>query len=217
MRLDMPDLPVVLRVAGRRCVVVGGGAVAARRAASLHQAGAEVVVVAIKIDAEHEPSLLQAANAVHRRPYQPSDLDDALLVVAATDDTDVNASITADARARGVLVNRCDEPTEGDLTIPAHAHHGPITVAVHTSGISAAAAGTIRRELSDALDPAWPELLAAVAPYREALRSRVPDPALRRRCLVALTDEKAMALFKQKGTEAMRQYCQQIVDKAQAS
>lgn len=206
----MPDLPVVLRVRGRRCVVVGGGEVACRRAAALCEAGADVLVVAGRIEPAQRQTLNTLSAAVNERRCLPSDLDGAFLVVVATDDAKANREIAAAARARGALVNRADEPEEGDLVVPAHAHHGGVTVAVHTGGASASAAGAIRRELSAAMDPDWPRLLAIVGPFREKIRREVADPDRRREQLRKLTADMVMEKFKKEGPEALQRYCEEL-------
>lgn len=210
----MGDLPVMLRVSGRLCIIVGGGGVALRRAGSLLEAGARVRVIAPQVSPE-----LAAMKAlqIDRRPYHRGDLAGALLVVVATDDPAVNEAVAAEAQAAGVLINRADDPLAGDLTIPAHARHGPITLAVHTGGISAAAAAAIRRELSAALDPKWPELLEIVSPFRKAIQERFADVALRQNLLAQLTDAQAMAIFKQQGPEALRRHCEAVASRSKPS
>lgn len=203
----MPDLPVMLRVDGKRCVVLGGGAVAQRRTTSLVDAGAVVTIIAPGISWEPaSPSV-----RIERRPYRHGDLDGALLVVVATDDSHVNQAVTKHAAAAGVLVNRVDDPEKGQITIPAHAHHGPITLAVHTSGISASAAAAIRNRLSEVLDPDWPRLLGIVAPYRHLIQKRIHQAEQRRQRLKQLTAPDAMARLKQQGPNALRNFCQELV------
>lgn len=204
----MADLPAMLHISGRRCVIVGGGSVAKRRAASLLEAGAAVTVIAPRIEAELAASPVAAV----RRPYQAGDLDGAFLVVIATDDPGVNQRVADDARAARVLTNRSDDPQAGDLIIPAHAHHGPITLAVQTGGASPAAAAAIRRELSAALDPDWARLLEAVAPFRAALQSSVADPASRQEKLRRLADAEAMQTLKARGLDALLERCRAICD-----
>lgn len=201
-------LPVIWKLEGKRCVIVGGGEVAARRARSLLDAGAAVTVVAPRIDEQ----VRGLAVTCHERGYQRGDLDGATLVVVATDDPAVNQAIADDAHARGTLVNRADDPSAGDIAIPAHAQHGPVTIAVHTDGISAAAAAAIRRRLSDALDPDWPRLLGAAAPFRAAVRQRNADPAQRRERLKQLTDEHAMTILKREGEAALQQHLRRVSD-----
>src|SRR5688500_7812670 len=100
----MPDLPAMLRVAGRVCVVVGGGPVAARRAKALAEAGALVRVIAPKVDA----AIQELDVTIEPRPYRSGDLEDAFLVVVATDDAKLNAAVATDAHRIGALVNRAD-------------------------------------------------------------------------------------------------------------
>lgn len=186
--------------------------VATRRTTALLQTGAQMVVVApemheelVKLDADHENlTLIQ-------RAYQSNDLADAMLVVIATDDTMVNDQVCADARAARVLINRADMPQDGDLTIPAHAHHGPITLAVHTHGISAGASATIRRELSASLDPDWPRLLATVAPLRSVIIERFDDPAVRADLLRRMSSTEAMAALKAGREEAVVELIERMI------
>ena len=198
----MPPLPVMLNLSGKRCVIVGGGPVAVRRAKALREAGASVTVIAPNT----EPELTAPPLELHHRPYRTGDLGGAFLVVIATDDPQVNEAVARDAQAAGVLVNRPDNPDAGDFTVPAHAHHGPITLAVHTGGASASASATIRRELSDALDPDWPTLIELAAGFRPLLQRRYPDPAERRERLMKLADPHAMAILKDRGKDALLDY-----------
>jgi len=209
----MPDLPVMLKVAGRRCLVIGGGGVAVRRATSLAACGAEVTVIAPEVD--HAIAELEVT--IHRRPYQAGDLAGALLVVIATDNSAVNARVAADAAAAGVLVNRSDDPAAGDFAVPAHAHEGPVTIAVHTGGIAPAAGALIRRELSAALDADWARLLEIAAPYRALLQQQVADTTTRQRLMAQMTDGEALALYKREGAAALDEHCRRVCASAGTS
>lgn len=207
----MPDFPVMLNVRGKRCVIVGGGAVARRRAASLVQAEAEVVVIAPQIDKD----LLALATESLPRAYQAGDLEGAFLAIIATNNPQVNEAVGREAAHRQILCNRADDAGGGDFSVPAHAHHGPVTLAAHTSGISPAAAAAIRRALSEGLDPDWPRLLEIVGPYRAKIQSTVANPARRKAALVQLTDSEAMALLKAEGEQALGRHCQALLSEAQ--
>ncbi len=200
----------MLKLDGRRCVVIGGGGVALRRARALLESGAAVTIIAPGV----EPELAALPVAKVLRPYQPGDLAGAFLVVIATDDPVTNEAAAREARALQALVNRADEPEAGDLTIPAHGRRGPITVAVHTSGISARAAAEIRDHCLQAIDPDWPRLLAAVAPFRTRIQEAVADPAQRRDRLLRLTDAQAMQALKSGGDAALKSHCATLLEPA---
>jgi precorrin-2 dehydrogenase len=200
----------MLTVRGRRCVIVGGGPVALRRARSLIEAGAQVAVVAPGV----EPALSALPIERIQRPYRHADLDGAWLVIIASDDPQVNEEAARDAREAGVLVNRADDPDRGDFTVPAHAHHGPVTLAVHTGGASASASAAIRRELSDALDPDWPRLIEQAARFRSIIQERFADPDERRRRLLQLADPQALALLKDRGEAALLDYYKALTEPA---
>ncbi len=143
--------PIFLNLDGKRCVVVGGGEVADRKARKLLQAKAKVVVISPEV----KPELASMAAEVRRRPYREGDLEGAFLVFAATDRRDVNAAVAREARARGVPVNVADNPTEGDFALPSTLRRGRLQVAVSTGGASPTLARRIRRELEDAFGFEW--------------------------------------------------------------
>lgn len=205
----MPDFPIMLRVRDQRCLIVGGGAVALRRAKTLLAAGAGVTVIAPTV----APELAALAITVMPRGFVDEDLAGAYLVVVATDDVALNDRIAALCHEKRILLNRADRPEAGDFSVPAHAHHGPITLSVHTDGISAAAAAVIRRQLSECLDPAWPVLLDVVAPYRRLIQEKFDrtHAAARLERLAALTDETAMAILQQHGIPALRRRCEELL------
>lgn len=195
----MNSLPVMLKVAGKLCVVVGSGAVAGRRVAVLKACGARIRVIAPDADKLNVDGI-----EVVPRPFRAGDLRGALLVTAATDDRMVNDAIAEEAAREGVLINRADDASAGDITIPAHSHHGPITLAVSTGGVSPSAGATIHRQLNAALDPAWSRLLELVAPYRATIRNQCTDADQRQTLLLQLTDDDMLRLFKSEGQAAVR-------------
>jgi precorrin-2 dehydrogenase / sirohydrochlorin ferrochelatase len=204
----MVDFPIMLKVSGRKCVVIGGGPVAVRRAKALAEAGAQVLVVAMAVD----PEMAGLGVKVCVREAREEDLDGALVVVLATGDAGVNERMGAAARARGALVNRADDASEGDFSVPAHAHHGPVTVAVHTSGISAGASAAIRKELSETLDEDWVRLLELVRPYRERIQGLGLAAGERQRRLKVLGSGEMLALLKREGPGAVVAVCEELVN-----
>jgi siroheme synthase-like protein len=161
--------PVVLDVAGRRCLVVGGGPVAARKAAALVDCGAVVTVVAPSLSGEMA-HLEQSLDAVERRPYQAGDAAGFRLVVTATGDPDVDAAVFADAEDRGIWCNSADDRAHSSFILPAIHRDGAVTVAVSTGGMSPALASWLRTHLGDLSGDGLGSLAQLLAEARDELR-----------------------------------------------
>ena len=162
-----PLYPVSLVMAGRRCVVVGGGKVAARKVAALVDSGALVSVVAPDVCDEIKAMDVE----LHERRYEHGDLASAWLAIAATDEPDVNRSVHADGIAARVWVNSADDPEFCAFTMPAVARCGPVTVVVSTGGHSPALAGWIRDQVAATLGPE----VGALAEMLSAARERIQE------------------------------------------
>jgi siroheme synthase-like protein len=130
--LDLHDVPVL---------VVGAGPVAARKVDGLAAAGAAVRVVASDVSEALDRS---AVAELHVRRYEPGDLDGVRLVVTATGDEAVDASVAADATAAGIWVNAADQPADCSFILPAIARRGRLAIAVSTGGASPALARRLR-------------------------------------------------------------------------
>lgn len=170
MPVDGPQYPANLVLQGRRVLVVGAGAVAARKVNGLLACEADVVVVA-PVVGEAVRTLAEAGSVqLHERAYQASDLDDAWLAVTATDDPAVNRQVFLDGEAAGVWVNSADDPANCAFTLPAVVRQGPITVAIGTGGHSPALATWLRRHVERELDATFTTLLDLLAERRVALR-----------------------------------------------
>jgi precorrin-2 dehydrogenase / sirohydrochlorin ferrochelatase len=148
---DVVLYPIFLDLSGRRCVVVGGGEVAIRKAHKLLQARARVVVISPEI----KPELESVAVEIHRRHYREGDLEGAYLAFAATDSRETNAAVAWEAKERGILVNVADKPSDGDFALPSTLRRGGLQVAVSTGGASPTLARRIKNELEEAFGPEW--------------------------------------------------------------
>lgn len=163
---------VNLVVAGRLAIVIGGGAIAARKVQDLLAAGARVTVVAAQPSAA-----IRELEAAHRiegrwRPYEDSDLDDAFVAIAATDDETVNRRVFRDATRRKVLVNVVDRPEYCTFFVPATVRRGDLTIAVSTDGLSPALAGVLREELERDYGSEYAELVQVMADLRRRMIAR---------------------------------------------
>ncbi len=197
-------LPVAMNVEGWRCLVVGGGTVAARRVESLLEAGALVTVAAPRIS----PSLARLAESavIHHvaSTYQPALLADIRLVVAATDRPEVNSAVTEDARLRGILVNDAETPERGDFVIPSVLRRDELLISVTTGGGSPALARGIRDRLASQFGPEWGDYVALLRETRQLVLGAVEDAARRKEILNAVaSDETLLSLLREgRGDEA---------------
>lgn len=158
--------PVGLNVEGRRAVVVGGGRVALRKAETLLECGADVLVVAPDLVSELEALAEAGRIAVRRRAYQASDVAGAFLAIAATGDPAVNAQVAADCRAAGVLVNSANPPEVSDFIVGAGLRRGDLVVSILTGGGSPALSRHLRERLEAAIGPEYGELAALLGRLR---------------------------------------------------
>jgi siroheme synthase-like protein len=134
--------PAFLKLAGRRVVVVGGGRVAAGKIAGLAAAGAHVEVVAPEI----RPEIVAAGVTVHRRGFQPADLDGVWYVVAAAP-PEVNRAVLAAGNARQLFVNAVDDPDHASAYAGGVVRRSGVTIAISTAGRAPAIAGLLREAL----------------------------------------------------------------------
>ena len=161
-------VPVGLRVDGKSILVVGAGRIAARKAAAYASQGAVLTVVA----PVHGPEMAAVAVAqrIHR-PFEPSDLDGAWLVVTATGIRSVDGAVFREAERRRVWCNAADDPANCSVILPAVVRRDDITVSISSGGRSPAAASWIRRRIERLLDDATSIVTDTCASVRDEVRS----------------------------------------------
>lgn len=174
----MSGLPILVEGSALRALVVGGGAVAARKAAALAGVGASVRVVAITAGDEMR-ALADAKRVVlAERAYDSGDIGDALLVVAATDDRATNARVADDARAANRLVNVADLPDSGSFATMAAHRAGSLVIGVSAGGVPGAAA-RIRDAIALRFDDRYARAIGRLADLRRSLIDRRESAAWR--------------------------------------
>lgn len=197
--------PVFLDLTDRLVVVVGGGQVATERAAKLAAHGARVRVVSPALGEALAAMVADGRVAEHRaRGYEGGDLDGAVLVVAATDDADVNRLVRDHARAAGAEVNVADDPDGSTAVIPALMREGDLAIAITTGGASPVVSRRIREDLQQRFGPGWAGLIALLAETRDELIIAHPDIASRRAAVEALLDSGVVDDIAAEGPDACR-------------
>ena len=167
-----PHYPVFLDIHGLRCLVVGGGPVAYRKAKTLLEHGAAVTVVSPDLCPEMK-NLARDAN-VHAvlGEYDAGNLRDVFLAIAATDDARVNRRVAAEAGERGVLVNVVDDLESSRFIAPSYLRRGDVTIAISTGGASPALARRIRVKLETEFGSEYAQLASLLGEVRTGLKSR---------------------------------------------
>lgn len=168
MPFDEPLYPVNLSLAGRRCLVVGGGPVALSKARELVACRALVDVVAPEIIDD-----LAALDGVicHRRPYASGEVSGYRLVITATSDPAVNRQVFLEGEDCGVWVNSADDPANCAFALPARVRQGPLLVTFSTSGSSPALSTWLRRRYGPEFGPEYAELVEILTEQRAQLQA----------------------------------------------
>ncbi|MEX2468920.1 MAG: siroheme synthase CysG [Pseudohongiellaceae bacterium] len=167
----MELLPIFVNIRGRKCVVVGGGEVALRKATLLARAGAALHVVAETVAPALERFCGEHGATVEYRRFADDCLDGAVLVVAATDDRAVNARVSAAARQRNIPVNAVDQPELCTFIMPAIVDRSPVIVAISTGGASP----ILTRQLKELNEVMLPDGIDKLAELLREQRTTVQD------------------------------------------
>jgi len=185
----MALFPIHLELAGRLCVIVGGGSVAERRAEALLECGARVLLIAP--DATEGIGIRAASGDLVwlRTAYQSQHLEDCTLAIAATDDVAVNAQIAEECRKRRILVSRADSAAQGDFIVPAQVRRGALLIDVSTAGASPTLTSVVRERIAEQYGPGWEPLVALFGCIRDRLRA-LPTEELRQRATRTILEDE---------------------------
>ncbi|MFN3420246.1 MAG: bifunctional precorrin-2 dehydrogenase/sirohydrochlorin ferrochelatase [Armatimonadota bacterium] len=174
-------LPVMLRVAGKKCVVVGGGEVAAQKVKQLLECGASVVVISPDLCSDLAKLAEQKRIQWLPMKYEPSVLDDAFLVFACTDDMEVNRQVSANCQARKIWCNVVDVPELCNFYMPSVLRRGDFVIAVSTSGNSPAFARKVRMFLEGLIGDEFGVLVELLGELKEEMRKVLKTVEQRRK------------------------------------
>ncbi len=189
--------PINLKLTGRRCAVVGGGAVAERKVATLITAGAEVTVFS--------PVLTPGLNGLQEagrltwvpRAYMAGDLHNFFLVFCATDRQEINRQAAEEAGAAGSLVNIADAPELSDFYVPAQVAHGDLLLTISTGGGSPALARRLKDDMAARYGPEYGHYLALIAKLRPEIKARLATANAREKFWRETIDHEALDLLRQ--------------------
>ena len=211
----MSNYPVVLTGLESDAVVVGGGQVAARKVEGLLAAGVGVTVISPQLAPELQELAGQGRIAVLPRAYQPGDLANVRLVIAAAGDPQVNRAVWQEAQTRGCLVNVVDDPAHCTFHVPAVVRRGPVTISIGTGGASPALAKWLRRHISADIGPEYEQLAMLLAELRPRVQSCIP--AENRQALWRELINALLPLLREGNQAEARQLAESILRGAQDS
>ena len=203
--------PIFMNLAGKKCLVVGGGEVAARKIESLAAAGAAVTVVAPALS-ESARRLVDAGSAAWiNGPFAPQAMDGAALVIAATDNPQVNRDVFTLASNKNIPVNVVDQPALCSFFVPSVARRGDLVIAISTSGKSPAVAKRLRKRLEAEFGPEWAAYLEIMGRARDRAMEAMGDQKSRERALGRLADSDLFDLVKKGDMDAANRRIEEMV------
>jgi precorrin-2 dehydrogenase/sirohydrochlorin ferrochelatase len=173
--LDTPFYIACLKLSGRRCVVVGGGDIGLEKVEGLLACDGEVTLIAPDAIEPLRDLADEGSIRWERRAYTgPAELEGVFMVIAATNDTDVNIGIYEDAERRAMLVNVVDVPPLCNFILPAIVRSGPLAIAISTAGASPALAKRIRNEIADEYGEPYARLAVLLNDVRGWAKGTLP-------------------------------------------
>ena len=173
--LETPFYIACLKLKGRRCVVVGGGEIGLEKAEGLLACDGDVTLIAPEANAELQQLAAEGSITWERRAYAgPEDLEGVFIVIACTDDTDVNIRVYEDAERRAMLVNIVDVPPLCNFILPAIVRTGPLAIAISTAGASPALAKRMKREVSELFGDEYAQLAVMLNDVRGWAKGTLP-------------------------------------------
>ncbi|MCK4965096.1 MAG: bifunctional precorrin-2 dehydrogenase/sirohydrochlorin ferrochelatase [Dehalococcoidia bacterium] len=166
----MSYCPIMVDIKGKRCVLIGGGGVALRRAEVLVEYGARVEIISPELCPEINRLVASSAVLSTLHEYKPGDLCGSFVVVAATDNSKINDQVAEEALKLGILINVVDIPEFSSFIVPSCLHRGDVTIAVSTGGKSPALARRLRTELEKSFGDEYASLALLVSQVRSELK-----------------------------------------------
>lgn len=193
MEHEMSLFPIFLKLSGRPCIVVGAGHLAESKIASLRDADARITVIAPHASLAIREQAIAGDLHLLNRPYKTGDLKDAFLVVAATNDPEVNRAVFVEAATTGVLCNAVDDPPFCDFYFPSVVRRGDLQIAISTSGNSPALAQQLRKEINEQLPLDLGDWLTELGNLRREVVANEPLNEQRRLFLHQLAQREVCA------------------------
>lgn len=202
--------PIHINIEYKTVVIVGGGHVATQKIASLLPAKANIVVVSPTLEESLLPLAELGQITWREKEFEARDLDDASLIIAATNDTSVNEAVQ-EAAQHWQLINRADAQAESDFITPATVRRGPLVLTVSTSGASPALARKIKADLEEQFDEVYDDYVCFLQQARLMIAAQFEKGPQRRNALQALLEPSLLEWTRNGEMERREAFLQQIL------
>ncbi|MEX3745869.1 bifunctional precorrin-2 dehydrogenase/sirohydrochlorin ferrochelatase [Lysinibacillus xylanilyticus] len=202
--------PIHINVEYKTVVIVGGGHVATQKVASLLPAKANIVIVSPTLDDSLLPLAESGQITWREKEFEPRDLDDAILIIAATNDTTINEAVQ-EAAQHWQLINRADAQAESDFITPATVRRGPLVLTVSTSGASPSLARKIKADLEEQFDEIYDDYVCFLQQARLMIAAKFEKGPQRRALLQALLEPSLLEWTRSGEIDRREAYLQQLL------
>jgi precorrin-2 dehydrogenase / sirohydrochlorin ferrochelatase len=206
--LDTPFYIACLKLTGRRCLVIGGGEIGLEKVEGLLACDAQVTLIALEAEPALEEYAREGSIRWEQRAYAgASDLEGVFMVIAATDDTDVNIAVYEDAERRAMLVNVVDVPPLCNFILPAIVRMSPLAIAISTAGASPALAKRMKREIEAQFGEPYAQLAVLLNEVRGWAKGTLATYQERKEFFEGIVngDPDPIALLRDDGEQAVRE------------
>lgn len=204
--------PIMLNISGKQVVVIGGGAVATRKVASLIRAEALVTIVSPELSPKLQ--LLADENVIQwrKKSFSADDIKNAFMIVAATNSTHINEIVAASA-SQNQLCNIVDNEALSQFIVPSVVHRGPLTIAISTSGANPKLTKKIKQDLEEQYDESYEDYILFLQQARRQIIDKVKDPKEKSIILKELLNSKFLILTKTKQIEEREHLFKKLLKK----
>jgi precorrin-2 dehydrogenase/sirohydrochlorin ferrochelatase len=200
----MPYYPVLLDLKGQKILVVGGGKVAERKIKNLLVYGCRIHITSTHFTGELQR--LIAENKIENIPCESlaTHMDDAFMVIAATDNPKANTEVSLQAKKRGILVNAVDQPRDCNFIMPSITRQGDLQIAISTAGKSPALAKKIRKDMDKMFGPEYGSLVELLGLIRAKLLSAEHVSSKNKTLFQKLVDSDLLEMIKERNPDKIK-------------
>lgn len=204
--------PIFLNLTNRKCIVVGGGRVGRRKVEGLLSTGARIVVISPHFQPELQALADEGKIECEAREFAPTDLDDADLVFAATDQPELNQKIAQLAHNKAVWINTTNDSEQCDFFVPSTVRRGALSVAISTSGFSPVLTRRLRLQAERSFGQEYEVFFEFLGEWRKKLMERIPEQQAREEIFRSIVNSDCLEWLRRGRTEKANNRVEQIIE-----